>query len=337
MVKTIALAAGVVVVSTVAALGVLRSRRTCHPIERSAVVIAPLGAVQSRIANLQQWTTWSPWERRDAEFDRKFDGPASGAGATYSWAGDEAFGAGRLTVVSAASGKVRVLSQIDRPLRAVTDFEFDFVAGENGTQVTWTASCEDDRASLRDLLAGAQLPSATDLERGLAQLKSVAEAEAAIEIYRVERSTTIDAPLDAVQEHIVDLRHWTDWSAREALDRHMREQFAGTAMEAGSTYNWSGDDAVGSGRVIIVKVAPGKVELEVLVDRPVASSSDVEFTLAPEGTGTRVTWTIAGDKDASGKAFGLYAVPLQKFGDDMDDCLARLKTLIETDRRIAAH
>src|SRR5436305_891107 len=203
MVKTIAVAAGVVVVSTVAVLGVLRSRRTCHPIERSAVVIAPLGAVQSRIANLQQWTTWSPWERRDAEFDRKFDGPASGAGATYSWAGDEAFGAGRLTVVSAASGKVRVLSEIDRPVRAVTDFEFDFVAGETGTQV--------------------------------------------------------------------------------------------------------------------------------------ASSSDVEFTLAPEGSGTRVTWTIAGDKDASGKAFGLYAVPLQKFGDDMDDCLARLKTLIETDRRIAAH
>ena len=98
MVKTIAVAAGVVVVSTVAVLGVLRSRRTCHPIERSAVVIAPLGAVQSRIANLQQWTTWSPWERPDADFDRKFEGPASGAGASYSWSGGDDVGSGRLTV-----------------------------------------------------------------------------------------------------------------------------------------------------------------------------------------------------------------------------------------------
>ena len=41
--------------------------------------------------------------------------------------------------------------------------------------------------------------TAADLERGLARLKSVAEAAAAVETYRVARSTTIEAPPDAVQ------------------------------------------------------------------------------------------------------------------------------------------
>jgi hypothetical protein len=79
------------------------------------------------------------------------------------------------------------------------------------------------------------------------------------------------------------------------------------------------------------------VELEVLVDKPVASSSDVEFTLAPEGRGTWVTWTITGEKDAGGKAFGIYAVPLEQLGDDMESCLARLKAIVEGGSQVAAH
>jgi carbon monoxide dehydrogenase subunit G len=335
--KKIGLAAGIAVIAAVAVLGVLRSRGTCYPVERSATIAAPPAAVQSRIADLQQWTTWSPWERPDADFDRKFEGPASGAGASYSWVGGEDVGAGSLTVVSAGPEQVHVRSQIERPRRQASNFEFTFVPQEKGTRVTWTATCEKDRSGrLRELLADAWVASAADLELGLARLKSVAEAEAAVERYRVERSTTIEAPAEVVQRHLVDLRNWTDWSAREALDRRMHEQFAGPAMAPGSTYNWSGDDAVGSGRVTLVAAEPGKVDLEVRVDKPTASLSDLEFRLAPDGKGTRLTWTIAGEKDASGEAFGLFAVPLDRFGDDMENCLARLKVLVEADSRVAA-
>jgi len=311
--KKIAVGAGIAIVA-VAVLVVFRSRPACVAVERSVSIAAPPAPVQSRIANLQQWTTWSPWERAGADFDRKFEGPLAGAGATYSWSGGEDVGAGRLTVVSAGPSEVQVQSRIERPRPESSDYRFVLLSEEKGTRVTWTASC------------GA---TAADLDRGLGGLKAVAEAEAAIETYQVARSTTIQASADEVRSHLVDLRHWTDWSAREALDRRMREQFAGRAMEPGSTYNWWGGDAVGSGRLTLLAVEPAKVTLEVKVDRPVPSSSDLEFTLAPDGKGTRVTWTIAGEKDDAGKAFGLYSVPLERFADDMDDCLARLKLLVE--------
>src|SRR5436305_1012318 len=110
--KKIAVAAGIAVVAAFAVLAVFRSERTCRPVERSATIAAAPAAVQSRIADLQQWTTWSPWEPAHADFDRKFEGPASGAGAIYSWAGGDEVGAGRLMVVSAGPEEVRVRSEI---------------------------------------------------------------------------------------------------------------------------------------------------------------------------------------------------------------------------------
>jgi len=319
LVAAIAVLAGIATV-----VGLSRSRRTCRPVERSATVAAPPEAVQSRIADLQQWTTWSPWERPDAQLDRTFGGPESGPGASYAWKGGDDVGAGRMTVVVASPGRIHVLSEIERPRVRTSDFDFTLAPTPQGTQVTWTATCD-------------QVATTDDIERGLARLKSAVEAALAVETYRVERSTTIEAAVERVQRRLVDLRGWTDWSVREALDRQMREQIAGPAMAPGSTYNWSGNDEVGSGRLTVIAVARGKVELEVRVDKPTASSSDLEFTLAPDGTGTRVTWIVAGEKDSSGNAFGIYAVPLDRLGDDMEACLAALRLVVEADARVALH
>jgi len=322
--KSALLASIAVLAGGAAVVGLSGSRRTCRPVERSATVAAPPEAVQSRIADLQQWTRWSPWERPEAQFDRRFGGPASGAGASYSWIGGDDVGAGRMIVVAASPGRVHVLSEIERPRARVSDFDFTVAPAPEGTRVTWSATCD-------------QVASAEDLERGLSRLKSAVEAALAVETYRVERSTTIDASAERVQRRLVDLRGWTDWSVREALDRQMREQIAGPAMAPGSTYNWSGNGEVGSGRLTLIAATPGKVELEVRVDKPAASSSDLEFTLVPDGDVTRVTWIVAGEKDSSGNAFGLYAVPLDRLGDDMEACLAGLRVAVEADARVAVH
>jgi hypothetical protein len=335
--KRIVVTAGIAVLASIAVVGVFRCERSSYRLERSATIAAPPEAVQARIADLQQWTTWSPWERPDADLDRKFEGPDSGAGASYSWSGGDEVGAGRLTVVSASPGQVHVLSQIERPRRRASDFKFTIAAEGKGTRVTWAASCENDRASLGDLLMGPSPASEADLERGLARLKSAAEAAALVETYRFERSAKIEAAAGVVQRHLANLRDWTDWTPREALDRGMHEQFAGRPMGAGSTYYWSGNDAVGSGRVTLVSVSPARVELEVKVDEPAPSVSDLEFALTPEGEGTRVAWTVTGEKDASGKAFGLFAIPADDLDGDMEKALSRLKALIEAETRLAAN
>src|SRR5689334_12844369 len=84
-----------------------------------------------------------------------------------------------------------------------------------------------------------------------------------IETYAVERSVTIIAPPAAVLARVADVRYWNDWFAREVLDRKMQERISGPERSPGSTYAWSGNESVGSGRVTIVFVGADRIEAEV--------------------------------------------------------------------------
>jgi hypothetical protein len=325
-----ALAAGAI-------LGLVFSGPASYRLERATTIAAPADVVQARLDTLQRWTTWSPWERPDPDLQRIFEGPASGAGASYSWWGGEQTSAGRLTVISASPGQVHVLFRLDKPRSTATDFEFRMVSEGKNTRVTWVATSASSRVhAVLDVLAGRPVANAAELEEGLARLKSVAEAAAAIETWSVERSARIDARADAVLARIADVREWTDWSPREVLDRKMHEQRAGPATGPGSTYNWSGNAEVGKGRVTLISVGQNKVEVEVEVEKPAPSLSDYRFTVVPDGNGTLVTWSVSGEKDASGKAFGFFAIPAGEIGSDMERSLARLQTAIEVDAKLAA-
>jgi hypothetical protein len=57
--------------------------------------------------------------------------------------------------------------------------------------------------------------------------------------------------------------------------------------------------------------------------------SDLVFTLAPDGDGIRVVWTVTGEKDASGKALTLFGSSPATIGGEMEAALATLKALAE--------
>jgi len=331
--KKIVLTASIVVLAAVAVASVFRQQPKSYRLERSATIVAPPETIEPLLASLQLWTSWSPWERPDPTLQRIYGGPDSGAGANYSWSGGAAVGVGRMTVVSASPSEVRVRSEIEKPRRGSTDFEFRLVAEGKATRVTWIASYQNDRRGLREMLEAKTI--AADLDEGLRKLKEVAEAAAAIEKYRVERSAMIDASPAAVLAKITYLREWTDWFPREALDRAMQERHLGQGNAVGATFYWTGNDAVGAGRATLLSADAAKVEVEVQTSKPSQSLSDYEFALAPDGKGTRVAWTISGEKDASGKAFGLFAIPVEEIGPDMEKSLATLKTLLETDHHVA--
>jgi hypothetical protein len=56
-------------------------------VQRSASMNAPPEKVFARINNLQNWGTWSPWEKMDPAMKRIYSGAASGQGAVYEWEG----------------------------------------------------------------------------------------------------------------------------------------------------------------------------------------------------------------------------------------------------------
>src|SRR5205814_465996 len=82
-------------------------------------------------------------------------------------------------IVFAGPEEVRVESRLEKPRPRTSGFELRLAADGDGTLVTWTANCENDRAaSLAELLTGPLPPTAADLEKGLENLKVVAEAAA---------------------------------------------------------------------------------------------------------------------------------------------------------------
>ena len=152
--------------------------------------------------------------------------------------------------------------------------------------------------------------------------------------YRVERSTTIDAPPQVVYEQIASFRGWTAWSPWEEVDPDMTRTYSGATSGVGAVYAWSGNRKAGQGRMTITEAtAPSKVGIDLLFEKPFKSRNDTVFTVVPEGSGSRVTWTMVGPMNLGTRVMSLLK-PMDKIvGPDFEKGLARLKGVAE---RIAA-
>jgi hypothetical protein len=148
--------------------------------------------------------------------------------------------------------------------------------------------------------------------------------------YRVERSIVVQAPAAAVYGQVVDFRKWPDWSPWAHLDPAMKVDFTGPDAAPGSVYHWKGNDKVGEGRMTITGAKPDQVvDIRLEFIKPWEQSSLTEFTFAPDGAGTRVTWSMSGDQDFVGKLFSVFVDMDKMVGPDFEKGLASLKRLAE--------
>jgi carbon monoxide dehydrogenase subunit G len=148
--------------------------------------------------------------------------------------------------------------------------------------------------------------------------------------YGVERSTTVAAPPAVVYSQIVDFTRWEGWSPWAKLDPAQKTKLTGQAGAVGSVWEWSGNDKVGKGRMTISDARPGErigIDLEFI--EPFASRADTAFTLAPDGAGTRVTWSMGGKLGFMEKAMGVFMSMDSMIGKDFEKGLAQLKSVSE--------
>ena len=148
--------------------------------------------------------------------------------------------------------------------------------------------------------------------------------------YTVERSTTIQAPPERVYERIVDFHRWTEWSPWEGLDPDLERTYSGPDSGPGATYAWSGNRKAGQGRMAITEATePSLVRVDLRFDKPFKSESVTSFAIRPEGTGSAVTWSMAGVKTLPLKIFGIFKSMDSLVAPDFEKGLARLKTAAE--------
>jgi len=155
--------------------------------------------------------------------------------------------------------------------------------------------------------------------------------------YRVERALDIAAPAGTIFPLIEDLHAWSQWSPWEKRDPAMTRTYDGPAGGVGASYAWSGNKAVGKGRMSITESQqPSHVGLRLEFLEPFASVADNAFDLQPSRPdSTRVTWSMVGSNTFMGKAFSLVMNMDKMIGKDFEEGLGNLKRVAEAGNPVA--
>jgi hypothetical protein len=175
MIKKILLVLVVIVVILVVVIALQSS--TYH-VERTATINAPAAVVFAQVNDFHKWNAWSPWAKLDRAMKQTFEGAPAGNGAIYTWSGNKDVGEGRMLITeSHPSDLVRIKLDFLRPFAATSDTVFTFKPDGNQTTVTWGMTGDKNFiAKAFHLVVNMDKMIGKDFEKGLAQMKSVAEA-----------------------------------------------------------------------------------------------------------------------------------------------------------------
>lgn len=152
--------------------------------------------------------------------------------------------------------------------------------------------------------------------------------------FRIERVASIKAAPETIFAHLNDFRSWRAWSPWEKLDPALQRTYSGAAVGTGAAYEWKGNSDVGAGRMEILESSPAsKVSIKLDFIEPFEGHSIAEFTLAPEGEATKVTWAMHGPNQFIGKVMSIFVNMDDMVGKDFENGLANLKTIAEAGKQ----
>jgi len=310
---TLAAAAGLVVIA---------ARPSAYRVEGSLRLPGSPENAAPVLAALQQW---APWNARP-DVHHTYGGAAGKPGWSCYWSGGADVGDGRLTLLAWGPNRVDLEVEVGQPGRYQGDLAIVLSPDPDGTRLTWELTGERTRwLAWMDRIPIPVERFQAELEPALAAVEaSVEEANRAH--HRVERSARVAASPAAVLHQLADLRRWKDWLPGERLDPALSRTYGGAETGRGQSYYWSGNGAVGQGRLTILQVSADRIDVEREVSRPQPSSNDLELRVLPDGDGSRITWAVTGAPSAPQGARGDADTAL---GKDIEEALALLKSAVE--------
>jgi hypothetical protein len=170
----------IIAVMTVLFLIVVALQPSKFRVERKATIAAPPAVVFGQVNSFHKWNDWSPWAKMDPTAKNSYDGPEAGTGAKFAWEGNNKVGQGKMTIMESSPSKlIRIKLEFLKPFACTNTAEFTFEPEGNRTRITWAMTGEKNFMSKAfcmfmnmDKMVGG------DFEKGLASMKSLAEAQA---------------------------------------------------------------------------------------------------------------------------------------------------------------
>jgi hypothetical protein len=151
-----------------------------YRVVRSATIAVTPAEVFAQVNDFHNWEAWSPWAKLDPACKNTFEGASAGTGAVFVWNGNDKVGEGRMTLLESRPDEL-ICIKLDfiRPFASTCAVEFAFQPQGKETKVTWSMNGEKNFLSkafclfmdMDKMLGG-------DFEKGLAQMKAVAEGSA---------------------------------------------------------------------------------------------------------------------------------------------------------------
>lgn len=146
----------------------------------------------------------------------------------------------------------------------------------------------------------------------------------------VERSTVVQARPATAYAVLNGFKQFRKWSPWDGLDPNTQYTTSGPIWGVGAGQAWRGDDRVGAGSQEIIATEPNQSVTIKLVFEGFDSENTARYLIAPEGEGSRITWSY--DSVFNGNLLGRYfGLMMDKMlGADYEKGLAQLKTLLES-------
>jgi effector-binding domain-containing protein len=147
---------------------------------------------------------------------------------------------------------------------------------------------------------------------------------------RVERSAVIAAPTATVFTVLNSFKHFNRWSPWFEVDPEAKYTYEGPGAGVGARLSWAGNpNTLGSGSQVIIASQPyEKIEADVDFGQG-GTPARQAYTLATEGSGTRVSWSMAVDLGMNPVARYFALGFDDMIASDFDRGLALLKKFAE--------
>lgn len=150
--------------------------------------------------------------------------------------------------------------------------------------------------------------------------------------YKVEKTLTLNAPVDIVFEQIASFKNWEKWSPQKEKDPDVKSLFGLDNKKAGSYWLWKGKKA-GEGRITLTEIDPqNQVSYHYSSQKPFITESDGYIKLEPDANQTKVTWAMEGTFPFYLRVMNLMME--RRYGPDFDKGLSLLQKIAEGESKI---
>lgn len=143
----------------------------------------------------------------------------------------------------------------------------------------------------------------------------------------IERSAVIAAAPADIMPLLSNFTEFVKWSPWSQVDPTQTTTFSDPPHGDGAWYAWKGNDQVGEGKMTTLALTDTSMKLKLEFFAPWQAQSEVTYTLAPEGDGTKVTWAYDEPQKMMNKVMAVFMDMDAMLGADFEKGLASLGPL----------